>query len=193
MANCKKCGAALPQSATVCEYCGGVAEISQTQAHPAGTGQAWEQGGASPSALRFKRISTGMTVLLAIVTMGLYLSIWFFIRRGQLMGLSPKLKDKGRYLFGVTLGLHVFYLLGVLGYLGTPDPELLGALQMFWYLTWGLIIYLSMLVRSALAELAASRGSSFAGSLLWTIIFNALYLQSQINRMIDARILGAQP
>jgi hypothetical protein len=64
---------------------------------------------------------------------------------------------------------------------------------MFWYLTWGMIIYLSVLVRSALAELSASRGSSFAGSLVWTVILNALYLQSQVNRMIDARILGEQP
>jgi hypothetical protein len=79
-----------------------------------------------------------------------------------------------------------------MGYLGNPDGEVLNAVSMFAYVFWAALIYSSFIARAALAELAGAhgRGSEFAGSILWAVIFNALYLQSQINRMIDARLLG---
>ena len=197
MANCMKCGAALPQNAKICDYCGSVAELPKAQ--PAAGAEAVLGQGAVPGSapvpeIRFKRISISLMVVLAIVTMGLYCSIWFYVRRGQFMELSPKLKDKNKqYLFGGLLGVHIFYLLGTMSYLGTFDPDLLYGLQLCWYITLGTIIYISVYARSALAELSMSRGSRFADSTLWAVVLNAIYLQSQINRMIDARILGEQP
>jgi len=128
-------------------------------------------------------------VVCAIITLGLYLSMWFFVRRKQLAELSPKVKSS---VFGGLLGIHIFYLLGSFAYWGSPDAELFSAVEMFGYVLMGAMIYSAIIVRAALAELAASRirDSKFAGSIVWAVIFNALYLQSQINRMLDARLLG---
>ena len=178
MANCAKCGADVPIGATKCEYCGSVIDLPRREGF----------GAAPLSATRFKRVSIGLMVIYAIITLGVYLSAWFYVRRKQLAELSPKIKN-ARYLFGSILCLHIIYALGFLGYLGDPDGELLSALQMLWYLIWAGLICSSFVVRAALAELSEKNGSDFANSVIWAVLFNSLYLQSCINGMLDARIL----
>ena len=192
MANCVKCGATLQLGAKICEYCGSVAELQKVNQV---SGSEPEQGAAQinipVSELRFKRVSVVAMVVLTIITTGLYFSIWFYVRRRQFAELSTK--KNLRSLFGGLLGVHIFYLLGCFAYWGSPDADLLTATSLFGYVFMGVMIYSAIIARAALAETAASRGSKFAGSIVWTVFFNALYLQSQINRMLDARILGEQP
>jgi len=191
MANCIKCGAALPLNAKACEYCGSIIytpkEHLTTVTEPERASEA-VQGTASVSAPRFKRVSIGLMLFFAIITLGLYLSIWFFVRREQFIELMPK--KNTRYLFGCLLGLHIFYVLGYLSYLVTPDADLLSSVELFGYMFIVMMIYMAYITRAALAEFAASRGSKFADSIVLAILLNALYLQSQINRMLDARLLG---
>jgi hypothetical protein len=131
MANCQKCGADIPIGAARCEYCGAVVDLPK-ESPSAGTKV---ERGAVPGAATpcFKRVSVGMMVVFALITTGLYLSAWFFVRRGQFAGLSPKAKN-ARHLFGGLLGVHIFYLLAWLGYLGSPDAELFSAIEFLW---WG--------------------------------------------------------
>jgi hypothetical protein len=131
-------------------------------------------------------------VVFALITMGLYLSAWFFARRGPFADLSPKAKN-ARQLFAGLLGVHIFYLLAWLGYLGSPDAELLSAIELLWWGFMGVMFYSAFVARSALAEFSAARGAKFAGSTLWALFLNAFYLQSQINGMIDARLLAVSP
>jgi hypothetical protein len=144
---------------------------------------------AAPS---FRRVSVGLIVLFALFSVGLYISIWFFVRRKEFASLSQKAKN-ATLVFGSLLAIHIFYVLGVFGYLGNPDNELLDALVIIWYAMIGVMIYSAFIARAALAEFSASRGMSFAGSIVWTVLLNALYLQSQINHMLDARVLNVAP
>ncbi|MCL2684628.1 MAG: zinc ribbon domain-containing protein [Synergistaceae bacterium] len=194
MAGCVKCGADIPMGAAKCEYCG--ATVDLPKAEPAVAQGPVAQGpGATPSspvsgAPRFKTVSMGLMVIFAPITMGLYISFWFFLRRKTFAGMSPKAGKAGA-IFAALLVIHILYVLGFLGFLSSLDEELLRSINVLFYLLWGLMIYSSVIARAALADLADSRGRSgeFAGSILWAVIFNAFYLQWQINRMIDARLL----
>jgi len=191
MANCKKCGADIPVGAAKCEYCGSVVELPKAAPSAMRDAEVFRASQVSADAPRFKVVSVGLMLVFAVITLGLYLSAWFFVRRKAFVEISPK-AAKASGIFGGLIGIHIFYLLGYLGYLGNPDAEMLNIASMLSYVLWGAMIYSAVIARSALAELAESRGrgSEFAGSILWTVIFNAFYLQSQINRMIDARLLG---
>jgi predicted permease len=175
--------------AAKCEYCG--AAVSAPYESRAAESEAARERDAAP-ALRFKKVSVGLMAVFAVITLGLYLSVWFFVRRGRFAELSPKAKNAG-FLFGGLLGVHIFYALGIFGYLGSPDGELYSVVQVLGWMLMGVMIYSAVIARSALADFAASRGRGpdFAGSAAWAAVLNALYLQSQINRMVDARVLNA--
>ena len=193
MAGCIKCGADIPMGAAKCEYCGAVVEQPKAAREPEAS-RASSVAGVTGDAPKFRIVSIGLMVVLAIVTIGIYIGAWFFARRKAFSELSPKVA-KVSGIFGGLLGIQIFYALGYLGYIGTPDPDLLNALSIFTYVFWGVMIYASVIVRAALAEHAEShgRGGEFAGSILWAVVFNALYLKLQINRMIDARLLNKAP
>ena len=131
-------------------------------------------------------------VVLAIVTLGMYVSVWFFTRRKKFGELTPKGK-KAEMTFATLIGAHVIYLFVFVGYLGNP-VGLEEVLTLTWYCLYGSIIYASVVARSCLAEFAkqAAPQSDYAGSTLWAVILNVFYLQSQVNKMIDARILSAE-
>jgi hypothetical protein len=196
MANCAKCGAGVPAGATKCEYCGSVIDLPKPDAASRDTAGA-ESGNfaRTEAAPKFKVISVGLMIGLLIVTLGFYGSVWFFLRRRKFSALSPKASKAGM-IFGVLLGVHIVYLILMLAYFGDPTGETTGAFSIVSYVLMGMIIYSAVTVKSALVEFAAGsrqRGdANFAGSVVWTVVFNCLYLQSQINRMIDARVLAAE-
>jgi hypothetical protein len=196
MANCAKCGAGVPAGAAKCEYCGSVIDLPKpdTASHEMAGAESgnFARPEASP---KFKVISVGLMIVLLIVTLGLYSSIWFFLRRHKFKALSPKASKAGG-IFGGLLGVHIVYFILMLAYFGDPTGETTGVFSLVSYVLMGTVIYAAVTVRSALLDFAArSRqpgDSNFAGSVVWTVVFNCLYLQSQINRMIDARVLVAE-
>ena len=194
MANCIKCGADVPKGAERCEYCGAVVELPKAAPVAAHEPEVSRASSVPANAPRFRVVSVGLMVVFTLITIGLYLSFWFFLRRKEFAEISPK-AGKASGIFVGLLGVHIFYLLAFLGFLGSPDQELLDIVAMLSYALWGAIIYAAFIVRAALAELAElhGRGMEFAGSILWTLVFNAFYLQSQINRMVDARLLNRAP
>lgn len=187
MAGCVKCGADIPMGATKCEYCGAVVELPKAAREP----ELSSASSVTVNAPRFKVVSVGLMVVLALITLGVYISAWFFVRRKAFSELSPKVA-KVSSIFGGILGIQIFYILGLFGYLGNPDGELLNTISLLSYVLWGAVIYASITVRAALADFAEARGrgGEFAGSVLWAVVFNSFYLQLQINRMIDARLLN---
>ena len=193
MANCIKCGADVPKGAERCEYCGAVVELPKAAPVAAHEPEVQRASSVPADVPQFRVVSVGLMVVITLITQGLYLSFWFFLRRKEFADLSPK-ASKASSIFVGLLGVHVFYLLGILGYLGNPGQELLDILASLSFALWGAMIYAAVIARGALAEFASVRGrGEFAGSILWAVIFNAFYLQSQINRMVDARLLNRAP
>ena len=187
MANCVKCGADLQHGALKCEYCGSAVDILKA-AEPAGAGAAGNFGAPGAVAPKFKIVSIGMMILLVVVTFGLYVSGWFFARRRKFRELSPKGKNTPA-AFGALLTVHIIYLFVLLGHFGGENPaETAGVVSMTWWCLWGTLIYASTVARSCLAELRRD----YAGSMIWTVLLTCFYLQSQINAMIDARVLNAE-
>jgi len=205
MANCVKCGADISPGTLKCEYCGGTVDVPKTvELIAAGTRAGnldARQSVMTGSAPKFKRVSIGLMAVLIFVTFGLYVSAWYFVRRRKFSELSPKGKKAGA-IFGALLAVHIIYLLVVLGRFGGDNPaETADVLSIMWYCFMGMAAYAAIFARSCLAELAKNAqgsapqsfsDSGYADSIIWTVILNCLCLQSQINRMIDARVLNAE-
>ena len=194
MADCIKCGAEIQVGAAKCEYCGSSVNMPKETAAETAASPARETGPSSPPVLlpRFKRVSVGLMLLFALITLGIYISAWFFSRRKKFAELSPKAKNAGP-VFGVLLCVNVIYVLAYLGFIGDQGGGLGGIAEVLMYVYLGVLIYSSYITHAAIADFAATqaRGVNFAGSLVLAILFNALYIQSKINKMLDARVIDA--
>ena len=195
MANCQKCGAELPPGTTTCEYCGSVAEPPRSPSGEEGVQRprAPQAGETSQGdVIRFKRRSILGMVLCTLFTMGLYISIWCWLRRESLMMLDPAQSKRTDQLVKGLVGVHIFYFFALF----TPDlQDVAGLLSMCFI---GMEIYISFTVRGLLrgyAERVSPRSPAnalIASSAVLTFLFGIFYLQGQINRMIDVRLLEAK-
>ena len=197
MANCQKCGAALPPGVTTCEYCGSVAEPPRST--PAGEGvqrpyapQAREFLQPQDDVIRFKRCSVFGMILCSILTMGFYMSIWYMLRRESIMKLDPAQSKRTDTIIKGFVGVHIFYFCAM------SIAELFDIAGLLSLCFLGMLFYVPFVVRGLMrgyAERVAPRNPAnalIAPNPVWTFLFGIFYLQSQINRMIDMRLLDAK-
>lgn len=192
MPNCQKCGASLPAGATVCEYCDSVLEVPRASVGgPAGS-VGVPAGSLAEGAPQFKRGSIAVMLLCTVLSLGFYISLWYFLRRESLKALNPEQSKRTNTLVNSFIGVHGAYL----ALLFTPDAAEVAFLM--WLVVAGMNFYMSFFVRGLLRAHAerTSPGNavnaSIAASLLWTFLFSIFYLQTQIDRMIDLGLLKAQ-
>lgn len=177
MLSCKKCGAALFAEGEKCGNCG-FSESSPTSA---------PQDGLP----KFKHIPILVMLALFIVTGGLYSTVWFLFRRDDLDQIAyPPFNRKAGMLINFyvcsQLALYLVAALWGIGY------ELAVFFSAFSFLLAVISIYLALLIRDILRIYVARTApdnplSDFvAPSILWTCLFGVFYLQSHINKLIDA-------
>jgi hypothetical protein len=136
-----------------------------------------------------------MMVICCLCTLGLYYSIWYVLRRESFKALDPGRKKTGGKLWGL-LVVHILYLLVTMG--ARNDPELAEAREPIFLCFTAFVVYVAWTMRELLRSYAArvapqnALGALVAPSALWTVLFGPFYLQSSINRMIDARLLEAR-
>jgi hypothetical protein len=190
MSNCAKCGAELQASATVCEYCGSAVETPRPSPSAGmGNSQAYEPSG---EVLRFKRSSIVGMIFCSIFTLGLYFSVWYWLRKDAIKALDPAQSQKTDKLIKGCVAVHIIYwVFLVILY----DLEVASLLWLCWI---GAFIYLAFVMRGLMRSYAARVSPQspliayVAPSVLWTVVFQIFYLQTHINRMIDARLLDAK-
>ncbi|QTX32223.1 DUF4234 domain-containing protein [Aminithiophilus ramosus] len=189
---CRSCGADNPADSTYCAYCGSLLprpEKEEAQRPDDREGSV----GAGPIGRRFsapkagfKRISVAWFLVLSVVTLGIYPSLWVFLRRRDFNSLSSteKLSDVVAVLpLGVTL--LAFATGSSLGENGQGGINLV---------CLGLWIWIAFKMRTMLRDHVAGIAPDYAAtnvapSPLWTVLFTSAYIQHQINRLIDADIL----
>jgi hypothetical protein len=142
---------------------------------------------------RFKRCSVFVMVLCAIFTMGLYISVWYILRKDSLMKLDPAQSKKTDALIKGLAAVHCLCFAALF------VAELLDVAGLLSLCLTGMSVYVPLAVRGLLRGYAArvSPGNPvnafIAPSAVWTCLFGVFYLQAHINRMIDGRLLEAQP
>ena len=195
MADCQKCGAELPPGASTCEYCGSVTELPRPSSDGAGVQRPYAPQAAEASqgdVVRFKKCSVLVMVLCTLFTMGLYISVWCWLRRESLMMLDPAQSKRTDQLVKGLVGVHIFYFFALF----TPDLRDVAGLLSMCFL--GMLVYIAFTVRGLLHSYAErmsprSPANAFvAASSAWTFLFTIFYLQGQINRMIDMHLLEAE-
>lgn len=189
---CRSCGADNPADSTYCAYCGsllpqpdkGEAKRPDDREDSAGAGPIGRRF-STPKA-GFKRIAVAWFLLLSVFTLGIYPSLWVFLRRRDFNSLSSteKLSDVVAVLpLGVTV--LAFFTGASLGESGQGWLNLV---------CLGLWIWIAFKMRAMLRDHVAGIAPDYAAtnvapSPLWTFLFTSAYIQHQINRLIDADIL----
>jgi hypothetical protein len=131
-------------------------------------------------------------MLCAIFTLGLYMSIWYILRRDSLTKLDPDRSKRTDALVKGFIVVHVLYFCSAF------VPELADVAGLLFLCFMGIFFYVSFTVRGLLRGYAQrmSPGNPvnafIAPSAVWTALFGIFYLQTHINRMIDARLLEAR-
>lgn len=193
--NCKHCGAALPAGAERCEYCGAATphaadnlEKILRQKKRAGLGS-------------MKRVPGGMLFFLYVFSLGIYSGVWYMLRSNSLNRLYPRLRFP---FWGACLHLCLvlawFFLSQdeVQSSLGLSEEDARRCFNLLFPALGGLSIWLSFKARSILQNYAAQYVEksvvvlSIAPSGLMTVFFGPLYLQLQVNKMIDMELLNPE-
>lgn len=186
MANCSKCGAQLPPNATACEYCGTAVEIPRSPT--TGGYNAPSTPGEQPA---FKVSSVLTMILLTLFTCGLYVGIWFYMRRDELGRLDETGTKKTTTLINGVIASQAAFV--AMAFLATPDSEEASIITLLMLVFCGLLVYASFHIRALLRKRAARispQSVAFvAPSGFLTFFFTIYYLQIHINRMISARML----
>jgi len=132
-------------------------------------------------------------ILLTLITMGFYIGVWHILRRKSLMKLDPARAQKTDLLVKGLVVVQILYYCSIRGLFGFEKALSLCFIVM--------LVYAAFVIRGLLrgyAERVAPRSPAnvfivfIAASALWTFLFGFLYLQGQINKMIDARLLEAR-
>jgi hypothetical protein len=132
-------------------------------------------------------------VLCAMFTLGLYMSIWYVLRKDSIMKLDPAQSKRTDAIIKGFVVVQVLYFCSVF------VPELLDVAGLLFLCFMGMLFYTSFIVRELLRGYAErmSPGNPvnafIAPSVIWTVLFGVFYLQAHINRMLDAHLLEAQP
>ncbi|MEK6830179.1 MAG: hypothetical protein AABY15_08750, partial [Nanoarchaeota archaeon] len=143
--------------------------------------------------------SVALLVLLSIITIGIYPAIWYIKRVTELNNLNTT-KKLGKTVPIILLILEIISILVFIALLAIiPLLFLIPSLAIILagtitYVSWGIYILAAILFliaafnfRSLINEVLSRKGTNRKISILFTIFFNYLYLQYEINRTIDDR------
>ena len=171
--NCPNCGAPLKSSETICPYCG-VAANGQPSTKNAG-----------PVA-SMKYVSGTLVIFLSLITSGIYCIYWYFSRKKSLAGLTSQSKFPEAALWAY-LGLSIASDIAP----AISDMLTFSVVIGFWIVS----AYLAFETRSILRAYASKymnkrEAALFVGpSSAMLFFFGVIYLQFQINDMIEAELL----
>ena len=144
-----------------------------------------------------------LMILLTIITIGIYPSIWYLLRVKEFNTLKTKIKfSKGEaisYIIGIT---YTFLIIGGIIFrfiMKEPIPTTINDVTslstslmilfilfvILFFCTVGLFIHIAFRTRKIINEAIENKGSKTKASWFFTLIFNLFYLQYEINRIID--------
>jgi len=178
MPNCKKCGVKIGPGDNNCIYCGApVTPVENRQ-------QISPENIQDVRPVAFKKVSILAMALLFIASLGLYLVIWYFIRREEIKKI---VRDDAK--LNTLIITYVFIV--IMNFL-LPGMEYLIILLYF-----GLTAHFACVIRVALKKYVYDSGNvqTFAHvmpSMLLTAIFQIFYLQIHINSLIESRVFYEQ-
>jgi len=149
-----------------------------------------------------KKKNVALLTLLGIITFGIYYHFWFLKRVPELNNLRTKAKSKK----ALVITAFTLYILSAAFYLGmwttaiiTDDniatinildvpllfQILFGVLAVLLLTYIAIILMVAFEVRSVLNEALLNKGIKRKASGFFTFFFNFLYLQYEINRIVD--------
>ena len=189
--NCKTCGAPLKGDEEHCPYCGSFIEYEDRP-------KKQKPEHEHKNLPQIKYASEIFIIVVSIFTFGIYEIYWYISRRKSFNGLVEGLKfpDIG----------FVIYVIGWLMFLfmSSEDPEMAeteeaGSLAYIGYIIiWIGAAWMSFAIQKILKKYLAEHCGDEAilkvinFSDVMTFIFGCIYLQIQINKMIQAEILSPQ-
>lgn len=192
--NCMHCGAVLPVRAERCEYCGAATPYAKANLE-----EKLRQE-KKDSLKSMKRVSGGMLLFLYFFSLGFYSCVWYILRSKSLNRLAP---NKIRLPLWAAC-LYMFFIVSwfflpqdfVRFGLGLSAEAIDNYFTLALLLSFVLSLWLAFRVRSILQIYASQYLEksvvvlSIASSGLMMILFGALYLQFQINKMISMELLN---
>ena len=189
--NCRTCGAPLKGDEEHCPYCGSFIEYEDRP-------KKQKPERENKNLPQIKYASEIFVIVVSIFTLGLYGIYWYISRRKTFNSLVEGLKFPD-------IGL-VIYIIGWCIFLGMSssdaeavDPENSESLAGYGYLIlWAGALWLSFGIKKILKEFltrnckdeAILKVINFSDIMIF--IFGYIYLQIQINKMIQAEILSPQ-
>ena len=187
--NCKTCGAPLKGDEEHCPYCGSFIEYED---RPKKQKSECEHKNLP----QIKHVSEIFVIVVSIFTFGLYGIYWYFSRRKSFNGLVEGLKfpDIGFVIY--VIGWLMFFFMEDPG---AADNEEAGSLAyigsiIIWIGAAWMSFSIQKILKKYLAEHCGDKTvlKIINFSDVMTFIFGYIYLQVQINKMIQAEILSPQ-
>ena len=193
--NCKACGAPLKGDEEHCPYCGSFINFEDRPEYSAGEHKS-AMDGKLP---KVKYASEIFIVIISVFTLGLYGVYWYFSRRGSFNNLV-----KGKRFPDIALGIYIVGWIMLFMASSEGDPELAGTaaeesnniVGIAYLVIWASALWMSFGIKKILREYISLKSKDTATAKLLNFsdimlfCFGYIYLQVQINRMIDAELLA---
>ena len=192
--NCKACGAPLKGDEEHCPYCGSFINFEDRPGYNADA----NKNGTNKNLPQVKYASEIFIVIISVFTLGLYGIYWYANRRGSFNNLVKGLKFPD-----IALGIYIVGWIMLFMASSGGDPELAEAAEesndivgIAYLIIWAGALWMSFGIKKILHEYislkckdeAAVKLLKFSDVMLFC--FGYIYLQVQINKMINAEILA---
>ena len=179
--NCKSCGAPLKGDEEHCPYCGSLIDYGD------GRKQKAENRKKPENLPAMKYVSGVFIIIISFLTRGLYGIYWYLSRRGSLNELADGMKFPDS-------GLAVYIIAWAVILIAPESAEDLNVIAHIAIL--GSSFYVAFSVKKILREYASHHFDAetismiVAPSNVALFFFGYIYIQFQINKMINAEILA---
>ena len=194
MNSCKYCGAPLTPDAEKCSYCGRYIEFSPEEKARRDKQKQQDERLAKIEALpKIKFVSITFTIFANIFTLGFYAVYWYISRRKTLNNLTPDKKFPDLVLFIHVVALICFYYFTDNE---NSNQEIFSNIAFF--VSFLTAIYVAFQVKNILRTYSlnhldrVSTDKLIAPSNISVILFGSIYLQSQINKMINLELFAPE-
>ena len=187
--NCKSCGAPLKGDEEHCPYCGSLVDYGDDTKLNELRNQKKEAERRKKleNLPQMKYVSEGFIITVSIFTVGLYGIYWYLSRRGDLNKLVDRVKFPD-------VGLAIYIISWLIFFLVPESSEDLNAIE--YLILLGSAVYVAFSVKKILREYASQHLDTgiisriIAPSDIALFFFGYVYLQIQINKMIQAEIFA---
>ncbi|MBQ9582514.1 MAG: DUF4234 domain-containing protein [Synergistaceae bacterium] len=135
--------------------------------------------------VKIKYASTAFVLFLSVFTIGLYSIYWYGTRSGDLNKLNPECQLPA-WGAGVYLASWIYMM-----FIQSDDVQpiiMLASSIFYWWLAFRVRKILRLYASKNISGSVVAR--YIAPSAVWTFLFGSIYLQSQINKMIQMEILA---